>query len=232
MLKGKYGFYYGGDTFLRGKFSNLNEIKDYLDHVSTDLKKSDMIINLSENYDDLFSSLKKPLLKKIFRNSDKFLNSFFENSFDDVETFLISEEDYDLLYKNTSQNLYDKVYNDIKSHYDKINDKLKKEYSMILNDDEIYYSFDIKFNDYSDISFKERLGFPVLLNSIDYDEFYLIEKGDKIVHDDNGSILFKDKTTSGLEDLIKFGSKISKINSKKDNHLSKEYVEGIDYISI
>lgn len=235
MLKGCYGFYYGGDTYIRSKFSNLNELKDFLKKISNDIEENSDY-NLLDIYNGEFDNIKTPLKEKVFNESGLFLGNFYDKLKDkQIEDFLISEEDYDSLYRKISDDLFNVIYSEVKNYYDRIPKKLKKNYSMKLIDNELYYSMDLKpYDSESEKLFRERLGFPVSVNSDKLKEFYLLNNGEKVAHDENGIIVLKNNSYDCLEDLIKYGSNLSEDKSSllRYNDKKFKYKKGKDYISL
>ena len=214
----------GGNTRVVGKYESLNELKSYLNNLSKELEEE--INNKKTSYDNkridyLRKPLKSELINLVFM---KDYNYFLENDVNKHIHFhnkipkINSNKDYDSLFKIVKDDLNEYLKKDIQKKFSYLNKKIKEKYGLEIDENNLYYSLDMKNNKVSNNSynqvneeFHERWGLPIKIkNSYNIDEFYLLDEGFKVIHDNGKSYLLKDYSNRCLEDLIENGTDMKK----------------------
>ncbi len=218
LYKDIYGLEPGSNTFICGEFDSINMIKDYLDQIS--FKLENVLGNNLSNYDrKRINFMKKPFHKDLYQiiRDEKIYENEDEVRIDRYSNIILNQEKYDELFERLNSSLDEKIKEKVFERYNEINDSIKNNYSFKIDEDNIYYKLKTHLNSssyYLKESYFEDYALPVNLDSNNLKKFYLNPKGNKYLHDQSGSILFKNKSVDGLKDLMKNGTKIKDISLK------------------
>ncbi|MFW6024917.1 MAG: hypothetical protein ACOCRX_01100 [Candidatus Woesearchaeota archaeon] len=231
-----------GTVSIAGKFNSFDDLSYYLNSVANELEDK---ISYDSNYiREKIHHLKKPFFKNLLKDINE---GIYDDviSEDDLEKYYylnetisdnnlreVSKKEYKYLANLVSDHFVDKLYTVISNEFKKIDNDLINRYEMNINKDQFYASLDIVYNNMFSKEgglFFERYGLPINLDSSDsMSEFYLLQNGDRLVQNTNGTFIFKNKTNEGLVDLIENGSDITYKTRNKDTK-KKKYLMGNDY---